>query len=317
MLSVLNLIASLLSLASLIALIVFIYYAVRKRPGASRNAALAFAGMLLASMLYNATMSPEQRVAEAAKNAPTPQVQVPAQEALPAQPVSETQPAGQASPPAASASSADSGSQKPTEAPEINVQAEATGPFEVKFDVNTNLPDGAVLAVSLGLADQQPDDIAIGTSFERFTVSGGKVSGMIDGTKRVMPMNSTLPAGKYDVEVSFHPLWEENRALAQQLGIGDSVTGTTQVELAASGENAQVAQTREQNQKWVMMNVNMGDPWDAADFVSRFGAYEELSLESGNPDILKMYYFPELDMTFMVNVLKGQIEVWRMGQAHR
>ncbi|WP_278913223.1 hypothetical protein [Deinococcus wulumuqiensis] len=282
--STLNLLASFLALAGWIALALFGFQALKKRPGAARKAGAAAATILVGTLAFYAT--------DRSGTAASPSVKAAAPQ--PAAPAPAT-----------------------ASAPYIDVQAKVTGPYTVEFAADTNLPDGAVLAVDLGLADQKPDDVAIGTGFERFVVSGGKVSGTIDGTRRVMPANSTLPAGTYDVEVSFHPLWEENRALATHLKIDDSLVGTDRVELAASGESAAVAQMREQNQKWVMANVGAGTPWNESDYVRRFGTYKELRLESGNPDVLKMYYFPDLDMTFMVNVLKNEIAVWRMGKAHR
>lgn len=205
----------------------------------------------------------------------------------------------------------------PAAAPWIKVSASPTGPFTVNVDVTTNLPDEALLSSSLSLADQAPNDTFIGTSFEKFNIKEGKASFVIDGTKRVMPMNSTLPAGTYDVEVDFHPLWSENRALAGELDVTETVTGLAQVELGGSGESAGSAQAKAELRKSTMLNVNMGDEWDAAYYTEKLGSYEELPLEGGNPEVLKVYYFPKVDMTFIVNVLKGEISVWRDGKANR
>lgn len=199
----------------------------------------------------------------------------------------------------------------------IKVTAKATGQYTVQASATTNLPDGAVLSVSLGLADQNPNAIFVGTDFQKITVKAGKASILIDGTKRVFPLNSTLPAGLYNVEVNFHPLWPENRALAGRLKITETLEGIGRVKLSASGANASSVQNKAEQQKWVMLNVDYGDEWDAAFFAKKFGQYNELPLSSGNPRILKMYYFPSIDMTFMVNVYKGEIVLWRSGKANR
>jgi len=199
----------------------------------------------------------------------------------------------------------------------IKVTARPTGKFTVQVSVTTNLPDAAVLSGSLGLANQKPDDTFIGTGFQEIAIKGGKASFVIDGSKRVMPMNSALPAGLYDVEVSFHPLWAQNRALAAKLNLSDSLAGVAQVRLGGSGASVASAKKKQEAQRWVMMNVNIGDKWDSSFYTKKFGAYRELPLASGNPRILKMYYFPQIDMTFMVNVYKGEIAVWRMGKANR
>lgn len=205
----------------------------------------------------------------------------------------------------------------PAKAAWIKVSASPTGPFTVDVDVTTNLPDDAVLSASMGLAAQDPNDTFIGTSFEKINIKDGKASFVIDGTKRVMPINSTLPAGTYDVAVDFHPLWEENRALAAGLGVTDTVTGLAQVDLGGSGESAANAQAKAEVRKWAMTNINMSDKWDAAYYTKKLGGYEELPLENGNPEVLKVYYFPDVDMTLIVNVYKGEITVWRDGRANR
>lgn len=206
---------------------------------------------------------------------------------------------------------------EPAQAPWIKVKASPTGPFTVDAIITTNLPDDAILSTSLALADQGPDDTFIGTAFEKITVRDAKAGFVIDGTQRVSPMNATLPAGTYDVEVNFHPRWDENQAVAAELNIAESVEGVGQVQLGGSGESVADAKEKAELNDWVMMNVNMGDKWDEAYYIEKLGAYRELELESGNPEILKVYYFPKVDMTFIVNVYKGEITVWRQGEAHR
>ncbi|WP_216329537.1 hypothetical protein [Deinococcus aestuarii] len=64
-----------------------------------------------------------------------------------------------------------------------------------------------------------------------------------------------------------------------------------------------------------MLNVDMGDSWAKTNLPGRYGQYVEVPLAAGhgNPKVLKMFYFPSIDMTFMVNV--GNLEVWRTGRA--
>ncbi len=88
-----------------------------------------------------------------------------------------------------------------------------------------------------------------------------------------------------------------------------------QVTLGASGGSAAAAQKKQAAQKWVMLNVDMGDSWAKTNLPGRYGQYVEVPLAAGhgNPKVLKMFYFPSIDMTFMVNV--GNLEVWRTGRA--
>ncbi|MBZ9715272.1 hypothetical protein [Deinococcus multiflagellatus] len=199
----------------------------------------------------------------------------------------------------------------------LKVKATAKSAYQVQADITTNLPDGASLSVNLGLANQKPSDAFIGTDFQTVLVKGGRASILIDGTKRVMPVGSKLPAGTYDVEVSFYPNWEANRAVASRLGLQAPLEAVTQVRLGASGQSVSAAQNKIELQRWVRLNVNSGDRWDSAYYVAKLGPYTPLQLESGNPRVLKMLYFPKIDMTFMVNVVKNEIVVWRSGKANR
>lgn len=195
----------------------------------------------------------------------------------------------------------------------LQVTPRATGRYTVDIAIKTNLPPGAVLSISLGLAGQKPNDVFIGTDFVRATVQNGRAHAVIDGEKIAMPHGSKLPAGTYDVEVNFYPLWRENRAL----GLAQGLESVTRVKLGASGGSATSAQKKAAARKWVMLHVDMGDSWAKTNLVGRFGKYVEIPLAAGhgNPHVLAMYYFPGIDMTFMVNKLKGTIEVWRMGKA--
>jgi hypothetical protein len=199
----------------------------------------------------------------------------------------------------------------------IKVTAKPIGRFTVQVNVTSNLPDTAVLAAELGLTNQKPDDVFIGTNYQEIRLKKGKASFIIDGNKRVMPVGSTLPSGQYDVGVSFYPLWEQNRDTAARLKVSSSIEGSTRITLGGSGASASSAQKKQADQKWVMLNVNSGDEWRSGYYTQRFGNYTELPLDNGNPRILKMYYFPSIDMTFMVNVYKGEIELWRRGKANR
>ena len=73
---------------------------------------------------------------------------------------------------------------------------------------------------------------------------------------------------------------------------------------------------QEQHQKWVMENIISGYTWNPMFWRNKFGQWKEVELAHGNPEILKMYYFESIDMTLMVNVLKNEIVIWRIGLAY-
>lgn len=199
----------------------------------------------------------------------------------------------------------------------INVVAEIAGPNSVKVDIESNIPNSALLAVSLSLKGLKPDDTFIGTSFEKVKLMNGKASTVIDATKGVSSSGSQLPRGEYYVEVEFYPRWKENKGIASANGIQEAVEGRALVVLSGSGEGAAAAQARAEGQKWVMLNTEVGKRWDPAMWREKFGAWDQVELRGGgNPNIIKMYYFKSIDMTLMINVLKKEIVTWRKGLAH-
>jgi hypothetical protein len=199
----------------------------------------------------------------------------------------------------------------------IDVAAETAGPNSVKVDIESNIPGTVFLAVSLSLKGLRPDDTFIGTSFEKVKLTNGKASTVIDATKGVSPSGSQLPRGEYYVEVAFYPRWKENRSTAKAHAIHEEYEGKALITLSGSGEGATTAQSRAEGQKWVMLNVHMGQRWDPALWQEKFGSWEQVELRGGgNPNIIKMYYFKSIDITLMVNALKKEIVTWRKGLAH-
>lgn len=67
-------------------------------------------------------------------------------------------------------------------------------------------------------------------------------------------------------------------------------------------------------QQWVMENVFSGMPWDEAEWIRRFGAWEPLPVQDRNPAIISNLYFHEIDMTVVVNLLKEEVVTWRFGR---
>lgn len=169
--------------------------------------------------------------------------------------------------------------------------------------LSTNIPGDIEVMASVRLAGQAPDDIAVGTS-QRVPVLGGRGEAVIQLTE--------LPQGDYEVGATFYPRWGfgESEKISS---IDESITSETQVlAITGSGEPSEVYLEREEGQAWVMNNVFPGTPWEPETFRARFGEWEEFPATTRNPDIIKNYYFPSLDMTVVVNELKGEIATWGM-----
>ncbi|MBQ7560434.1 MAG: hypothetical protein IJS99_01190 [Synergistaceae bacterium] len=49
----------------------------------------------------------------------------------------------------------------------------------------------------------------------------------------------------------------------------------------------------------------------------RFGNYEQYNPSNGNPGILQMFYFKDIDMTFLVNTLSFKVITWHSGRADK
>lgn len=199
----------------------------------------------------------------------------------------------------------------------IETKATVTGPFSVKAEFTTNISGHILLSANLALRSQKGDDIFIGTNFVKVPVKDGRGTVVIDGTKNPSPYGSTLPAGEYDLAVSFHPRWSENHAVASKLGIKETIERNTPLKLKASGGSAKAAKSQHDGQMWVMENVVMGMTWKPGVWTKKFGPWEKVQLERGNPQVLHMYYFKSIDMTLMVNVLKKEIVTWRTGLEHK
>ncbi len=188
----------------------------------------------------------------------------------------------------------------------LSVQPELLPNGDVRLKIRSNIPGTVVVMAGVSLHGQADDDVWVGKN-QRVRVSNGE--GAVTFSTR------DLPAGEYDAEAAFYPRWGFQDTVSRATGITREVNAVSSLTLAGSGESAAVVQFKENGQKWVMMNVAMGDPWHAADWVQRFGKYSELRVDRGNPEILKAYYFPKIDTTLIVNVLKKEISIWRLGKA--
>ena len=101
----------------------------------------------------------------------------------------------------------------------------------------------------------------------------------------------------------------------QQL-INEKKEEPSKQESSPLGESVEDMKKHNEGRRWVMLNVYMGQKWDPAFWVAKFGDWKQLEVDRGNPAIIKACYFESIDMTLIVNVLKGEIDTWRDGEAH-
>jgi hypothetical protein len=180
---------------------------------------------------------------------------------------------------------------------------------DLRLGIKTNIPGTIEVMAAVSLHGQKGDDTYIGKD-ERVRIANGQGQTTFS--------TDDLPRGNYDVEVKFYPRWGFQDAASRSTGISKDLTTSSPITLGGSGVSAADVQFKENGQKWVMEHVAMGDPWHPAEWVQRFGKYRELTVDAGqlNPNVIKAYYFPRIDMTILVSVMRGQITIWRVGQAH-
>lgn len=194
---------------------------------------------------------------------------------------------------------------------QLDVTPEVQNGEWVTMTLTSNIPGEIEVMASVRLAGQEPQDIAVGTS-QRVSMRNGQGEAVIQ--------MSELPQGDYEVAATFYPRWGfgEGRKID---AIDERIDAKTHlVAISGSGEPAEAYIAREEGQKWVMNNVFPGtsqDPgmtWEPDSWKRRFGEWQEFPATLRNPDIIKNYYFPKLDMTITVNVLKDEIATWSMGK---
>jgi hypothetical protein len=177
----------------------------------------------------------------------------------------------------------------------------------VRLEISSNIPGIIEVMAGLSIQDQADDDVWIGKT-ERVRLTNGR--GVV-----ILSTND-LPEGNYDAEASFYTRWGLQDDTSRATGISKDLNVSTSLTLTGSGESADEVQFKKNGQKWVMGHIAMGDPWQPVEWVQRFGQYEELPVDRWNPKIIKAYYFPRIDITLIVNILKKEITVWRLGRAH-
>jgi hypothetical protein len=187
----------------------------------------------------------------------------------------------------------------------FSVEPERLPSGDVHLVIETNIPGTIEVSAGLSLRGQDENDIWVGKS---------EYIQIIDGKGAVTLSTGDLPEGEYEAEVSFFPKWGFKDAASRATGITKELTASSHIKLKGSGVSATDFLFKKNGQKWVMTNVSMGDAWYPNEWTKRFGRYQEIPIDYGNPRILKAYYFPRIDITLTVNILKGEISIWGLGK---
>lgn len=190
--------------------------------------------------------------------------------------------------------------------PFLKVVPRALDKSRVEFTITTNMPLPIEIATSVDLAGQKGQDVYIGYQGEHLTLTKPTTVTVLDTSLNDKP----LPSAEYEASVNFYSNWgaKGNPAAAS----APDLEGKTVFKLAASGGTAKDAMLLKERQKWVMLNVDPRTQWDRADFEKRLGKSQKR--QSDLSHLHDAYYFPGADMTLIVNRLKNEVSVWRLGQ---
>jgi hypothetical protein len=199
---------------------------------------------------------------------------------------------------------------KPEEAPasrksEIDFQATALPDRKVQFVITTNIPTPVQVMASINLAGQKDDDIWIGHS-DKVTLTGPTTTFVLDTSVA----QRELPDADYEAEVSYYARWGAEGNPAAE-GYPD-VKATKTLKLGGGGLTRTAAVRRAELQQWVMLNVIMHTPWDREGFKEKLGRSEKSP--STMSHLHDAYYYPDADMTLLVNRLLGEVTTWRKGR---
>jgi hypothetical protein len=177
----------------------------------------------------------------------------------------------------------------PTE-PKIEIATKVKSENVIEFSVETNIPLPIEIMASIDLKNQKPDETYIGASKKM----------KIEKSPFIFDFDITdykLPSGEYKTEATFYPKWGANNGNELAKEIKTTITDSSSIKLGTSHGSAEEKKELNKKQSWVMNNVIVDTPWDEKRFKTELGYFEELKVKNRNSEIVKVYYFPEADMT--------------------
>ncbi len=177
---------------------------------------------------------------------------------------------------------------------EISIETDMATPFEVMAGIS--------------LSGQLPDDVWIGNNAKYTVRSATQIL-----TVKPESRGKKLPAGRYDAEVNFYPRWGAEKSPSATKAIKKEVSSIKEFSLKGSGENAGKAAARENNQRWVMENTAIGDPFSLSKFERKLGESVSSTVTNRN-GIIVAHYFADSDITIFENTLKGTLVTWKLGK---
>ena len=191
--------------------------------------------------------------------------------------------------------------------PMIELNTKVIDEDYVEFVIETNIPLPIEVMISVDLKDQKPDETYIGAS-KKLKIESSPFTFMFNISEY------KLPSAVYITDVSFYPNWGANDGNELAKEIESKVVGSSSVILNTSHGTVEETKLKNKGQIWIMNNVYTGTTWDKNTFIKELGNYKELTVSNKNPEIIKVYYFQDADMTIFVSKPKKEVLTWREGK---
>ena len=192
-----------------------------------------------------------------------------------------------------------------SERADLSITTEMLGEGRIGFDIETNIPLPVEVLVGVSLKDQAPDDVFVGHS-EKYRIENAKSSFVLDTKSAKDP----LPDGEYEAEVSFYPRWGAKNGNPDANSVPE-LHAKSDISLSGTGIDRASAERKNELQRWVMLNLEMNMVWNRATFEEKLG--KAIKGPSTMSHLHDAYYFPDADVTLLVNRLKNEMTVWRLG----
>ena len=182
----------------------------------------------------------------------------------------------------------------------------------IEFTVNTNLPLPIEVMLSLDATGGEPSDPYIGR-VKRVTIDSTpfiyQMAATLDAYE---PMQEFLPTGKYNANVTFNPKWGAEKGSPHAKAISTKISDSKEIQLEKASSIEEL-RDRMKKRYWGT-DLIFGDTWSRREFIKNMGNYEKLVVANNDPNIIKVYYFRDADMTLFVSKPLNQVMRWVYGK---
>jgi len=202
-----------------------------------------------------------------------------------------------------------------SKSPNIDLFIELKTDNIVEYKIETNIPLPIEVIVSLDATGGTDEDPYIGRSKKVLIDTSPFIYSLVTTLDGMTPIQDLLPTGKYNANVKFYPNWGAKNGNPAAKQIKSKVFASKTIELVTTSSIGLLRQRLKK--RWWGMDVAIYDEWDRNKFTQHMGELQELQVINKNPEIVKVYYFVEADMTVFVSKPLNQVLIWRLGKTDK